>query len=77
MVYLNDVEAGGATAFPRLGAQAFPSRGDAAFWTNLHPDGSGNDLTLHGACPVLRGSKWGKFVESACQNRCIPRTMAL
>eukprot|EP00048_Salpingoeca_helianthica_P023454 m.24448 g.24448 ORF g.24448 m.24448 type:complete len:502 (-) comp8692_c0_seq1:87-1592(-) len=58
MLYLSNVEAGGSTAFPRLGAAVTPSRGDAAWWFNLHEDGESNQETLHGACPVLRGSKW-------------------
>ncbi len=61
MLYMSNVEAGGATAFPRLRSAAFPSKGDAAFWFNLYEDGVSNEDTLHGACPVLRGSKWGAF----------------
>lgn len=50
---------GGFTAFPRLGAAVRPGHGDAVFWYNLLPDGSSDDNTLHGGCPVLAGSKWG------------------
>ena len=34
-----------------------PELGDAVFWKNLSPGGVGDDLTLHGGCPVLIGSK--------------------
>ena len=55
------MEAGGATVFPAVGAVIAPQKGSAAFWYNLHPNGQGNLMTLHAACPVLIGSKWGTF----------------
>ena len=36
-------------------------QGGAAFWRNLYNNGTGNPLTLHAACPVLEGYKWGKL----------------
>jgi hypothetical protein len=58
---MSDVEAGGATVFPQINLSLWPQKGSAAFWFNLHPNGEGDDLTQHAACPVLTGSKWGKI----------------
>ena len=55
------MEEGGATVFPHLGVGVFPKKGTAIFWYNLRANGEGDEKTLHGACPVLIGSKWGKF----------------
>ena len=36
-----------------------PEAGSAVFWYNLQRSGEADRLTLHGACPVLFGTKWG------------------
>ncbi|XP_052765928.1 prolyl 4-hydroxylase subunit alpha-1-like [Mya arenaria] len=58
MVYLSDVQAGGATVFPNAGISLFPNKGSAVFWYNLFNNGTEHPDTLHAACPVLLGSKW-------------------
>ncbi len=58
MIYLNDVEAGGATEFPRLGVSVTPLQGFLLCWNNARPDGSPHELTLHAARPVERGVKY-------------------
>ena len=60
MFYLSEVGEGGRTVFPRAGAGVRPSAGSAVFWYNLLPAGGPDRLTLHGACPVLFGTKWGE-----------------
>jgi len=69
MFYLNDVASGGRTVFPRLGAGVSPEVGSAVFWYNLHDSGDPDKLTLHGACPVLYGTKWvsNKWIREGAQ----------
>ncbi len=65
-MYLTDVAEGGNTAFPRLRAAVHPKKGDAAFWYNLLPGGKGDELTLHGGCPVLQGTAYIALMVVAC-----------
>ena len=58
MAYLNDVEAGGATAFVAAGIQIEPKRGVLLLWNNALPDGRPNEGTLHAGMPVECGSKY-------------------
>lgn len=69
MFYLNDVERGGWTAFPRAGIAVPPIKGSAAFWWNLKRSGKPDEMTLHGACPVLLGFKWvsNKWIRETAQ----------
>ena len=57
MIYLNDVEEGGQTAFVNVGLVIPPKQGMAVLWNNLKADGSGNYDTLHHGMPVKRGYK--------------------
>lgn len=58
MAYLNDVEDGGITEFPRLGVRITPERGLLLVWNNATPDGRPNTETLHAALPVVKGVKY-------------------
>ena len=57
MIYLNDVEAGGETAFVKGGLAIPPKQGMAVLWNNLKPDGTPNYDTLHHGMPVTAGYK--------------------
>jgi len=58
MIYLNDVEEGGATWFPQAGIKVAPAKGLLLAWNNMLPDGSPNLATLHEGMPVIEGTKY-------------------
>nr|XP_055059342.1 prolyl 4-hydroxylase subunit alpha-1-like [Misgurnus anguillicaudatus] len=58
LIYMSDVEIGGATVFPEAGVAVRPKKGSAVFWYNLHKNGTTNLKTLHGGCPAFVGNKW-------------------
>ncbi len=57
-VYLNAVEAGGATEFPVPGLRIDPIPGRAVVFDNLMADGSPQPDSLHAGTPVEAGEKW-------------------
>lgn len=57
MIYLNDIEEGGETVFPKYGVNIKPKTGRAVVWLNILPDGEGDHDTLHWGTPVLKGEK--------------------
>lgn len=58
MIYLNTVEAGGATRFKVIDKLIQPERGKLVCWNNRRPDGSVNPATLHHAMKVRKGLKY-------------------
>ena len=60
---LNNVPNGGATVFTDAEVTVWPEQGSMAFWYNLHRNGTGTIDTIHAACPVLIGNKWGKIIN--------------
>lgn len=87
LMYLSSVTVGGSTIFPSLGIKVDAMEGRALFWINLLPKPSnesyfvrnpmnrtrsqGDHRTMHGACPVLVGSKWiaTKWIHELGQSR--------
>lgn len=57
IMYLNDVEQGGATYFPKLDLAIHPKRGQAIWFSYLH-DGLLDERSQHAGMPVLAGEKW-------------------
>ena len=58
MIYLNDVEAGGATRFKKLEKTFKPVAGQALIWNSLTPEGDVNPWTVHHGMKVRKGHKY-------------------
>ena len=58
MLYLNDVEAGGATRFKAVDKIVQPEAGKLLAWNNLRTNGTPNPSTLHHAMKVRAGTKY-------------------
>lgn len=77
--YLNDVEEGGGTNFPKLNATVTPRRGSAVLWPSvLNENPNRKDpRSDHQALPVIEGTKFGanawihqRDFKSANRNGC-------
>jgi prolyl 4-hydroxylase len=58
IMYLNDVEEGGATVFPDINFAVSPRKGQAVYFSYFNSQGQVDPTTLHGGAPVLKGEKW-------------------
>jgi prolyl 4-hydroxylase len=58
MAYLNAVEAGGTTDFPKVNLSIPPQPGALLVWNNMAPDGTPNRNSLHAGMPVTKGVKY-------------------
>lgn len=56
--YLNHVEGGGETVFPRADVSVAPVPGRALVFDNLFADGRPDPDSLHAGMPVTKGEKW-------------------
>jgi prolyl 4-hydroxylase len=63
-LYLNDVEEGGETQFPRLKFKVKPERGSLLLWPSVKSDNPSeiDTRTLHEALPVVKGQKFSANV---------------
>lgn len=58
LIYLNDVEAGGETIFPKIGLSIVPKKGTAVYFNYGNSSGQVDRMSLHSSIPVLKGEKW-------------------
>jgi prolyl 4-hydroxylase len=58
LMYLNEVEEGGATIFPELNLTVAPRKGDALVFYNCKPNGEVDPLSMHQGEKVHKGPKW-------------------
>ena len=69
LAYLNDVQQGGATDFPKIKVSVKPNKGDVVVFHNcIEGTTEINPQALHGGSPVVAGEKWAVnlwFRESA------------
>ena len=69
LAYLNDVEEGGVTDFPKINVSVKPNKGDVVVFHNcIEGTTEINPQALHGGSPVVAGENWAVnllFRESA------------
>ncbi|MFW2178488.1 MULTISPECIES: 2OG-Fe(II) oxygenase [unclassified Moraxella] len=58
LMYLSDVERGGATRFPTMNFEVRPKAGMALYFANTLLTGQTDDLTFHASVPVVQGTKY-------------------
>lgn len=58
VMYLNNVEEGGETVFPKLNLSVIPNKGMAVYFEYFYSNHELNELTLHAGSPVIKGEKW-------------------
>lgn len=58
LMYLNNVDSGGHTAFPKAHTKVTPKRGRAVHWKNIDDTGGILPCAYHASLPVIKGEKW-------------------
>lgn len=58
LIYLNDVEAGGETVFPKAGISIVPKKGSAVYFHYGNSIGQVDRMSVHSSVPIKKGEKW-------------------
>jgi len=81
LLYLNDVEEGGGTGFPRLDVEVRAREGRMVLFHNCYPGTTERHPdSLHGGLPVAKGEKWAVnlwFREQSYQQKAPSKAAAM
>jgi prolyl 4-hydroxylase len=58
LIYLNEVDEGGETVFPKIGLSIVPKKGSAVYFHYGNDKGQLDRLSVHSSIPVRQGEKW-------------------
>lgn len=58
LIYLNDVEDGGETVFPKAGVSIVPKKGSAVYFHYSNSQNQVDRMSVHSSIPVTVGEKW-------------------
>lgn len=58
LIYLNDVEDGGETVFPKAGVSIVPKKGSAVYFHYTNSQQQVDRMSVHSSIPVAKGEKW-------------------
>lgn len=77
-LYINDVEEGGETDFPRINKRVTPKKGSAVLWPSVLDDQvwTIDERTRHTALPVIKGVKYGANAWIHARNFIVPNLHA-
>uniref|UniRef100_A0AC34G9F1 Fe2OG dioxygenase domain-containing protein n=1 Tax=Panagrolaimus sp. ES5 TaxID=591445 RepID=A0AC34G9F1_9BILA len=68
LVIVKTANKGGATVFPKLNVVVAPESGDVILWFNANLKFEQEDLSFHGACPILSGRKIAMSLWIRCRH---------
>uniref|UniRef100_A0A914YCY8 Prolyl 4-hydroxylase alpha subunit domain-containing protein n=1 Tax=Panagrolaimus superbus TaxID=310955 RepID=A0A914YCY8_9BILA len=68
LIIVKTADEGGATVFPKMKVVVSPEPGDVILWFNANLKFEQEDLSFHGACPILSGRKIAMSLWIRCKH---------